>query len=95
MLVRLHCPYFNQAIPQQDGGRQPSGGVRTDAPGLPIKECEPIFEGSHGLDLTEEGTGLGLTMARGQAELHGGQIWMDGERSHSSTFRVARPHREN
>ncbi len=47
------------------------------------------------MDLTEEGTGLGLTMARGQAELHGGQIWMDGERSHSSTFRVARPHREN
>jgi signal transduction histidine kinase len=38
-----------------------------------------------------EGTGLGLSLARRFAELHGGTIRIDSERGHGATFIVTLP----
>ena len=44
--------------------------------GIPADELPKIFDEFYrGLDLTERGAGLGLSIARGIVEGHGGKIW--------------------
>jgi len=42
-------------------------------------------------DRSREGTGLGLTLAKRFAELHGGRIWVDSEVGKGTTFTFAMP----
>lgn len=63
--------------------------------GIPAEELPIIFDrfhrvsGSHGR--THEGTGIGLSLVRELAELHGGSVSVDSQPQHGSVFRVILP----
>ena len=68
--------------------------VADTGPGIPAKDHILIFEefrqapaGAY----ADEGTGLGLTLAKKIVELHGGRIWVESEVGHGSTFRFTLP----
>lgn len=72
--------------------------VSDDGPGIPPVERERIFERFYragaGAGARHEGTGLGLPIARGIAELHGGRLELESEVGVGSTFTLALPWRE-
>jgi signal transduction histidine kinase len=50
--------------------------VRDDGPGLPAQDVETVFDR---FTTSSDGSGLGLPIARGIAEAHGGELrWADG-----------------
>jgi two-component system cell cycle sensor histidine kinase PleC len=69
------------------GGRAANGDfqimVRDNGPGIPREKLEQIFtpfnQVDNRFDRQAGGTGLGLTLVRGLAELHGGRAWMESE----------------
>ena len=71
-----------------DDGVQVS--VRDTGIGIAPEFQEKIFEafrqagGSH--NITREGTGLGLTLARRFVEMHGGKMWLESKLGAGSTF---------
>jgi signal transduction histidine kinase len=78
-------------------GRIRSGGVvlsvRDNGPGIPDRELEAIFKRHH--RITGAGSGLGLTIAKGIVELHGGRIWAESESGQGATIHVALPRQRN
>ena len=67
--------------------------VRDDGAGIPRREHEAIFRHFHRLSPAgaADGHGLGLAIARGIVELHGGRLWVESEPGHGATFHVALP----
>jgi signal transduction histidine kinase len=69
--------------------------VRDDGPGIPPAERERIFERFYRSAGSAAdgpvGSGLGLPIARGLVELHGGSLTLDSEPGQGSTFRVRLP----
>jgi signal transduction histidine kinase len=70
--------------------------VSDDGPGIPPDQAEAIFE--PGRRITNgasqgrsKGTGLGLHIARGIVEAHGGRIWVEASPGGGATFNVALP----
>ena len=69
------------------GGRAASGDfqilVRDNGPGIPRDKLDKIFtpfnQVDNRFDRQAGGTGLGLALVRGLAELHGGRAWMESE----------------
>jgi two-component system cell cycle sensor histidine kinase PleC len=57
--------------------------VRDNGPGIPRDKLENIFspfnQVDNRFDRQAGGTGLGLALVRGLAELHGGRAWMESE----------------
>jgi two-component system OmpR family sensor kinase len=76
----------------QDG---PLVEVRDEGPGIPAGQLQEIFSpfsvtsvrGTEG----EKSTGLGLAIATGVIEAHGGRLWVDSELGRGSTFSCSLP----
>jgi signal transduction histidine kinase len=78
-----------------------SGLVRADAvclsvsdtgPGIPDGNLEAIFARFHRLSTLSGGAGLGLAIARGIVELHGGQLWAENRHGGGAAFYITLPH---
>jgi two-component system cell cycle sensor histidine kinase PleC len=69
------------------GGRAANGDfqimVRDNGPGIPREKIDAIFQPFNQVDNRFDrqagGTGLGLALVRGLAELHGGRAWLESE----------------
>ncbi|HEX6738545.1 MAG TPA: HAMP domain-containing sensor histidine kinase [Vicinamibacteria bacterium] len=62
--------------------------VRDSGPGIPPEQLERIFErGVSG----DGGLGLGLSLARGVAGLHGGRLWAESPPEGGAAFHLALP----
>jgi PAS domain S-box-containing protein len=76
-------------------GRAGAGEVRLtvqdDGPGIPATEVESIFRRFYRLAAGGDGSGLGLPIARGLVELHGGRIWAERDPAGGSAFHVVLP----
>lgn len=70
--------------------------VADQGPGIPPEYREAIFEPyrrvTNGQSTSAKGTGLGLFIARGVIEAHGGRIWVEGQAG--ATFVIALPRSE-
>ncbi len=77
---REHCALFSV----RDGGR-----------GIPADRLESIFERFRQVDASDArekgGTGLGLPIARGIVERHGGRMWAESGEGQGATFRFTLP----
>ena len=60
--------------------------VLDDGPGVPPTERERLFRAFERGQTRAAGTGLGLTIARGFVEAHGGRLWLEGVQTHGSRF---------
>ncbi len=71
--------------------------VKDSGIGINLKEQQHIFDhfnqgdGSYTRD--QEGSGLGLSIAKGLMELLGGRIWVESEKGVGSSFFIALPHK--
>jgi signal transduction histidine kinase len=66
--------------------------VRDNGLGIDGVHHESVFELFHRLDPEEEGTGLGLALARRIVAAHGGRLWVESEgRGCGSTFWLSLP----
>jgi signal transduction histidine kinase len=69
--------------------------VHDRGPGVAAEDQERIFEEfeqvGHGVIRPQEGTGLGLTVAKRLVELHGGRIWLESQPGAGSTFSFTLP----
>jgi signal transduction histidine kinase len=70
--------------------------VADTGPGIAEDDREAIFEvflqGSvRSADARQEGSGLGLALARKLVELHGGRLWVESTPGHGATFRFTLP----
>jgi signal transduction histidine kinase len=72
--------------------------VQDTGAGIAAEDQSAIFEEFHQLRTSgsakQEGTGLGLTLAKRFVELHGGRIWVQSELGKGSTFAFTLPERE-
>jgi signal transduction histidine kinase len=72
--------------------------VRDNGPGIAAADQERIFEefeqASNGALQTQEGTGLGLAVAKRMVELHGGRIAVQSQPGAGSTFSFTLPIRQ-
>ena len=65
--------------------------VQDHGPGLTPEEAARVFEkfyrGTDSITQRSRGSGLGLTIAKGIVEAHGGRLWVESEPGHGATFR--------
>ena len=64
------------------------------APEDQLRIFDEFQQAKSGTTVTEEGTGLGLTLSKKFVELHGGRIWVESEVGVGSTFTFTLPLRE-
>jgi signal transduction histidine kinase len=76
-------------------GNEVWASVRDTGIGIPPREQERIFDRFYQVEpsLTRrfEGMGLGLSIAKGMVELHGGRIWVESVEGMGSSFTFALP----
>lgn len=69
--------------------------VSDSGPGIPAEHMPHIFDRFYQVDETntraQPGTGIGLSLARELAELHGGTIAVESGQGHGATFTLALP----
>jgi two-component system cell cycle sensor histidine kinase PleC len=81
------------------GGRAANGDfqilVRDNGPGIPRDKIDHIFQPFNQVDNRFDrqagGTGLGLALVRGLAELHGGRAWMESDYGRGCSVFVTLP----
>jgi len=80
-------------VHQQDG--QAVVSVTDAGPGIPPEKQELVFQRFYRVEASEtarqRGMGLGLSIARGLAELHGGKLRVESIIGRGSTFRLSLP----
>jgi signal transduction histidine kinase len=73
--------------------------VQDNGPGIPAVEQRRIFtkffRGEADAIRAHTGLGLGLCIARGLVELHGGKLWFESTRGEGSTFSFTLPVRQD
>jgi signal transduction histidine kinase len=77
-------------------GAEPMGGcvkawVADDGPGIPEAERAKIFDRYWQARRDRKGVGLGLAIARGVVEAHGGRIWVEGQPGRGARFCLTLP----
>ncbi len=69
--------------------------VQDDGPGIPADQLERLFDRFYRLEDSRSrdqgGAGLGLSIARGIVDAHGGRIWLDSEVGQGTTAHVQLP----
>ena len=60
-------------------------------PGIPVDDQRRLFERHWRGQQAYPGNGLGLAIARGIAQAHGGEIWVESEVGHGATFSFTLP----
>lgn len=69
--------------------------VEDQGPGIPAHELSHVFDkfyrGASRSVKGRDGTGMGLAIARGMIEAHGGQIWAESPSGKGTTFTLALP----
>ncbi|WP_217611913.1 sensor histidine kinase [Deinococcus sp. GbtcB9] len=69
--------------------------VQDDGPGIPEDQLERLFDRFYRLEDSRSrdqgGAGLGLSIARGIVDAHGGRIWLDSEVGRGTTAHVQLP----
>ena len=81
------------------GGRAANGDfqimVRDNGPGIPADKVDKVFspfnQVDNRFDRQAGGTGLGLALVRGLAELHGGRAWMESEFGYGCSVFITLP----
>lgn len=68
--------------------------VSDNGPGIPLAEREAIFQRFYHLDTATEGARLGLGIARGIVELHGGALCVESALGEGTIFHMALPQDE-
>jgi light-regulated signal transduction histidine kinase (bacteriophytochrome) len=70
----------------EKGNDQPTFFVRDNGIGIEHQYHEQIFGLFNKLDISTEGTGIGLGLAKRIIEMHGGRIWVESHPGKGSTF---------
>jgi len=65
--------------------------IRDNGPGIPAEVKPRIFEPFFTTKAPDQGTGLGLPIARDAVEAHGGTLEVESERGRGATFRMRLP----
>lgn len=65
--------------------------VRDNGPGVPEEYHERIFSLFQRLETEAEGTGIGLTIVKRVAEMHGGRAWVESTPGEGATFAISIP----
>lgn len=80
------------SIRAADSGDHVEFSVTDDGPGIPPEHLQRIFDPYWQMKRTARmGAGLGLPIARGIIESHGGRIWVESDGKRGSTFRFTIP----
>ncbi len=66
-------------------------GVEDTGPGIPPENLKKIFDPYWQGGGRQGGVGLGLSIARGIVEAHGGSLWAESEPGHGATIRFTLP----
>lgn len=83
------APVTVRAVPR---GREVEFSVKDTGRGIPPEQLEGIFDpGTRGTPHSREGLGLGLAIARGIVEAHGGSLRVQSEPGQGSTFSFTLP----
>ena len=76
-------------------GEDWSAVVEDDGPGIPSEDLPRVFErffrGHRNVEQQVDGAGLGLAIARGITELHGGRLWAESPPAGGSRFCLTMP----
>ena len=79
----------------RDTGAEVQVQVVDSGEGIPRQELERVFEWSYRTDRSRSrlsgGAGLGLSIAKGIVEAHGGRIWVESQEGTGSTFSFTLP----
>lgn len=76
-------------------GKEVRLSVKDDGPGIPREQLERLFDRFYRLEDSRSrdqgGAGLGLSIARGIVEAHGGKIWLESQVGKGTTAHVQLP----
>ena len=83
------------AILAEDAGEEVRVAIADTGEGIPPEELPRLFDRFHRTDKSRSrahgGAGLGLTIAKGIVEAHGGRIWVESTPGRGATFTFALP----